>query len=232
MKGGKTRKNPRCQCDPSCKNAPLENSPFCKKHLQFCPRKGKLSGSELNYDPDRYNRHRGIQESHNCFAYAFDYIYLPENVKGCTKENCNLSTPQPGRASGYPSWSKVKGKRCPDVVARIMGDVPGIRPSNFTARCPKGMRKIAPVVDPDQDYHFYRQDSNGYWSHKPGSTKVTHLDSKGRPIYDPQLASRDSSDSNLDYDTFCGYWCVPTKIKTHLERGGRRKKTKKKTKKH
>ena len=28
------------------------------------------------------------------------------------------------------------------------------------------------VVDPNNDYHWYRQDSDGTWSHKPGATKV------------------------------------------------------------
>ena len=28
------------------------------------------------------------------------------------------------------------------------------------------------VVDPNNDYHWYRQDSDGTWSHKPGSIKV------------------------------------------------------------
>lgn len=105
-----------------------------------------------------------------------------------------------------------------------MGDVPGIKPSTFEAKCPKGMRKIAPVVAPADDYHFYRQDSNGYWSHKPGATEVTHLDATKRPIYDPQLASRDYPTSGLNYSEFCGYWCIPTRKQMHLGRGGSRRR--------
>ena len=102
---GKTRKTPRCQCDPQCKNPPLERSPFCKKHQYYCPRKAPLSGAELPFGAYRYNKYAGIQDSHNCFAYAFDYVHLPKKV--CTKEKCDLPYPQPGRASGYPKWSKV-----------------------------------------------------------------------------------------------------------------------------
>jgi hypothetical protein len=31
-------------------------------------------------------------------------------------------------------------------------------------------------VDPKSDYHCYRQDDDGLWSHKAGGSKVTRLD--------------------------------------------------------
>lgn len=213
----------QCQCSSSCKNPALDNLPFCKKHLYYCPRKAPLSGSEPDFNPPRYNKYRGIKESHNCFAYAFNYLNLPKN-KNCTRNSCSIPFPQPGRASGYPKWSKVKGKRCPDLLARLMGDVPGLKLSTFEGKCPAGSYKIAPVTDEDEDYHFYRQDSNGFWSHKPGSTNVTHLDATGRQIYDPKLAVRQYSNSGLNYDKFCGYLCVPANKKHHFKRGGTRKK--------
>lgn len=218
----------RCQCDPSCKRSPLPNSPFCTVHQpkgkggKGCPRVAPLSGSEPAFDPAVYNRHAGIKESHNCYAYAFGYLKLP---KKCTLKSCPVPYPQPGRASGYPKWSEVKGKRCPDLAARMMGDVPGMRPSTFTQRCPKGMRKIAAVVAPTQDYHYLRQDADGDWSHKPGATSVTRLDATQRPIYDPELASRDYQSSGLNYKNFCGYWCIPAdRKKITLRRGGSRRK--------
>ena len=56
--------------------------------------------------------------------------------------------------------------------------------------------KIALALDiksDDQDYHFYRLDNNGTWSHKPGSTNATNLDANGDIIIDPQKADRDYS---------------------------------------
>jgi len=211
--------NPRCQCGLYCKNPPLPNSPFCRQHIRYCPIKSPLSGYEPEFNPAKYNKYRGVKESHNCFAYAFDYINLPKK-KSCTKESCPISFPQPGRASGYPKWSNTQGKRCPDLIARLMGDVPGLKLSSFTKKCPKQMRKIALVADEDEDYHFYRQDSNGYWSHKPGATDVIRLDATKRPIYNPELASRYYPDSGLHYDEFCSYLCVPTAKKIKLKRGG------------
>jgi hypothetical protein len=209
----------RCQCDPHCREIPVKGKPFCKTHIKHCSRKAPLSGYETVYRPDQYNQFKGIKESHNCFAYAFDYLQLPES-KDCTKDSCPIGYPQPGRASGYPKWSKVKGKRCPDLIGRLLGDVPGMTFSTFEGRCPKGMRKIAPVVDEDEDYHFYRQDSNGLWSHKPGATDVSRLDATKRLIYDPRLASRLYPGSGLHYDQFCGYMCVPSTKKHKLKRGG------------
>lgn len=213
---------PRCQCDPSCPNPPLDNSPFCAKHSRFCPVQSKLSGYEPEFNPDLYNKYKGVKESLNCFAYAFDYRHLPKTKK-CSKNNCSLPFPQPGRASGYPKWSKVKGKRCPDLVARLFGDVPDLKLTSFEKKCPPKTSKIALVVDEDEDYHFYRQDSNGYWSHKPGATEVTHLDATNRPIYNPELASRQYLDSNLHYDQFCSYLCAPKGKKLRLKRGGKNK---------
>ncbi len=214
----------RCQCTPSCTNPPLENSPFCATHIKFCPRQSPMTGFEPKFAPHLYNKHKGVKEALNCFAYAFDYRRLP---KKCTTESCPVSFPQPGRASGYPKWSKVKGKRCPDLMGRLFGDVPDLKATTFEKRCPSKTSKIALVVDEDEDYHFYRQDSNGYWSHKPGATDVTHIDATGRPIYDPQLASRMYPGSGLHYDQFCSYLCAPRTRKLTLKRGGKRNKTRK-----
>ena len=220
-----TRKKARCQCTSSCNNTPLKNSPFCSVHIKYCPRNAELSGYEPEFNPDLYNKHKGMKEAQNCFAYAFDYHKLP---KKCTKKSCSAPFPQPGRASGYPKWSEVKGKRCPNLIARLFGDVKDITMASFEKKCPKKYSKIALVVDEDEDYHFYRQDSNGLWSHKPGATNVTHIDGTGRPIYDPLLASRYYPESGLNYDEFCSYLCVPKHKKLNFKRGGSRKTRKRK----
>jgi len=215
-----------CQCMPGCKEPPLPNSPFCKTHQGRCPRKAPLTGEEPKYDPQRYNKYPGIKESHNCYTYAVNYLHLPKK-RSCTKEACPLPFPQPGRASGYPPWSEVKGKRCPDLISRVIGDIPEARQTTFDKKCPARMRKIALVADEDKDYHFYRQDSNGYWSHKPGATSVVRRDASKRPIYDPELASRYDPQSGTHYDQFCSYLCVPSKKRARLKRGGNRKSRRK-----
>lgn len=212
----------QCQCMPSCHGVPLPGQPFCKKHMHYCPRKAPLTGNEPLYNPDIYNRTRRIRDSHNCFAYAFNHIEVPPETE-CNETTCITPFHQPGRKSGFPKWSKVKGKRCPDLMARLYADVPGLTRSTFTRKCPKGSSKIALVVDPQEDYHFYRQDKDGFWSHKPGGTAVKRTDATGRIIYDPALASRNYTRRNnrLNYKEFCGYLCAPRRKHT-FKRGGKR----------
>lgn len=112
------------------------------------------------------------------------------------------------------------------MIARLLGDNPSMKMTTFTARCPPHTSKIALVVDPDEDYHFYRQDSNGLWSHKPGGMPVTNVDALGNLIYDPALANRNysSEGTNLNYDTFCSYMCVPRDKPLHIKVGGTRRR--------
>jgi hypothetical protein len=75
-------------------------------------------------------------------------------------------------------------------------------------------------VDPKRDYHFLRQDPDGYWSHKPGALPVKRVDASGRPILRPDRALfiyRDSKDP-LYYTDFCGYFCVPRDGKIHMSK--------------
>ena len=216
----------QCQCTPECRSPVLPGMSFCAYHRQQCFRRAPLTGYEPDYKPEKYNRSKRIRESHNCFAYAFDHMDIP-SLKECSDTSCPVPFHQPGRKSGYPKWNAVKGKRCPDLIARLRADIHGIQTTTFTRKCPKGTSKIALVVDPHEDYHFYRQDSNGYWSHKPGAMPVTNLDAQGRLIYDPAIASRkyaNKSGSTLNYTEFCSYLCAPRNKPLRFKRGGATRK--------
>lgn len=222
----------QCQCMPTCRLPPLKGLPFCKKHMNYCPRKAPLTGSEPKYNPKRYNKTRRIRESHNCFAYAFNHMDIPPKSE-CNEQRCTTPFHQPGRKSGFPKWGKVKGKRCPDLLARLFADVPGLKRTTFTRKCPKGSYKVLPVTDYNNDYHFYQQNSDGIWSHKPGATAVTRLDATGRLIYDPSLASRDYRDkgSDLNYKYACDFVCVPRRKHT-FKRGGKHNRVSSKKRDH
>jgi hypothetical protein len=215
----------QCQCLPTCRETPLENNVFCEKHSKRCPRISPLSGYEPAYEPDRWNKVKELKETHNCFAYAFN-VHDPKQVDACKKDpECNTPFHQPGSASGHPKFKGTRLKTCPDMIARLLGDNPGLKMTTFETKCPAHTSKIGLVVDPDEDYHFYRQDKNRYWSHKPGGTEVTNKDATGRDIYDPALASRNYTDkeSSLDYDTFCGYFCLARDKPLHIKVGGYKK---------
>lgn len=218
MKTNPTRKKRRCQCDPECVNPPLNKKPFCRKHIK-CTRKSPLSGYEPSYNPKVYNT-KSVRKVHNCFAYAFDYIQPSAHPD-------NTDFHQPGRNSGFPKWDTIEGKRCPDLISRIRADVPETKLSSFTEKCPPQYSKIALVVDPKSDYHFYRQDSNKYWSHKPGSTRVIDTDADGVRIFDPSIANRNYSPDSPNYNHFCSFMCIPRNKKYTFKRGGFKSRTKK-----
>ena len=80
---------------------------------------------------------------------------------------------------------------------------------NFNERCRKGFYKGFIALDPkdsDQDYHFYRQDNDGMWSHKPGRSKAIRTDASGDVITNPVLADRNYKYFN--YSTPCFFFCL------------------------
>jgi hypothetical protein len=222
----------QCQCTSTCKRPPLPGKPFCAGHIRRCTHKSPLTGWEPEYRPELYNSDRRIQDTHNCFAYAIG-AYDPPDPSLCdSKGVCNIKFHQPGNRAGYSKFNTHEKKRCPDIIARTIGDNPAITMSSFEARCPRGTSKIAFAVDPERDYHVWRQDSNHYWSDKHGSQPVGNKDASGRLQYNPALSNRNYSDYNtpLNYTSFCGFLCVPRDGAPKVKRsaGGRRlKKTRK-----
>lgn len=59
------------------------------------------------------------------------------------------------------------------------------------------------------DYHFYRQNPDGTWSHKQGcGGKATNLDGNGNVINDPETCSRYDIEIDFNYGTFVGFYAV------------------------
>lgn len=213
----------KCQCSDKC-NRPIVSNGLCKKHIKNCLRKSPISGYEPQFEPSVWNSKKEVRETHNCFSYAMN-VHDPKQIKACRADKkCDVPFHQPGAASGHPRFQSRRKKTCPDMIGRLFGDNPTIKMTTFKNKCPAHTSKIALVVDPDEDYHFYRQDSNKMWSHKPGGMPVTNMDSKKQHIYDPALANRNYTDlerkSKLNYDMFCGYMCVPRDTVLHLKVGG------------
>lgn len=201
-----------CQC-ANCKIPVEKGKTFCTRHAkQRCPIKSPLTGAEPAFEPGVYNNDKAIRHSHNCFAYAMN-VQDQAKIKECReKGKCRFHVP--GKDKGHPEFSGQMGKTCGDVVGRTMSTVPSGYLINFATPCKKGFSKVAMVVDQEADLHYYRQDSNGYWSHKPGARAVTNKDATGADIWDPQRASRyypreSENDTGLNYDSFCSYMCVP-----------------------
>lgn len=132
------------------------------------------------YDPAYWND-PSRRPYNNCYNYA--------------NNQATNTFAQPGRATGKP----ITGLSCPGVQPSAESD--GLKAaSGFSAPLPAGGGwYVALVIWPGVDYHWYRQDNVGCWSHKPGQTAARDVDNSGKKITDPRTCDRGS------YTVFCTY---------------------------
>ena len=160
-----------------------------------------LSGYEPRYSPNRWNDKDNIRDNHNCYAYALNKIAYHRSDKS-----------QPGYFSGFPPLSD-KDYNCATFLKRLKKDIPGFYVTSFNDKCRSGFYKAFLALDEkyeDQDYHFYRQDNSGYWSHKPGRTEATNIDASGNLIKNPLIADRKYR--HFEYSTPCFFFCLNSKL--------------------
>lgn len=141
------------------------------------------------FDPGRWNQ-EPITRSTNCYTYAAN-----------DPDGHPPGKPQPGQHCGKPP----KSISCAEVSRAAICD--GMLPASDPRTVKPGHYPVALVVDPDVDFHWYRLDDNGLWSHKTGHGDVTNVDASGRPVANPEKADRIYADHI--YSDFCGYFYVP-----------------------
>jgi RHS repeat-associated protein len=189
------------------------------------------SGAEPKYEPKKWNKDP-YQKGNNCYAYGCNDL----DKKRKNKDD----QPQPGGGGTSP---KAKGQyTCKSVTDAVIAQLGGdIKTATADKACGQGCYKIALVVGDlmvlykkgeklkgpytdivGYDYHWYRQDSGGAWSHKGGTGPATNKDGANKDIWDPQTANRTSilsigpSSRNKDvqkidyinYNKFCGFFCI------------------------
>ena len=146
-------------------------------------------GSVPRFRPARWNDSIFDRINNNCYNYGTDVL--------------NDKYGQPGRASGIDPAALECGLYTPAAVADGListGDEQSVAGVEFG-------HVVALVIAPGKDFHWYRRDRNGMWSHKVGTLTATNLDSSNRPITDPRTADR--RNGRIDYSVFCGFFCVP-----------------------
>lgn len=173
-------------------------------------RLGSHNGSALSSRDNSYNDRLFVRESHNCYTYFLN-LKSKDAVELCKKDfkNHNMCRrAQPGYLTGHPPLKK-KDYACPVIEKRTLEDNPDIyKVKSLNDKCDPRFYKGAMVVAPGRDYHYYRLNDDGQWSHKPGYKPSTRFDSDNNLIVDPKLAARDYG-GTLNYKDFCGYYCVP-----------------------
>jgi hypothetical protein len=145
------------------------------------------------YTPATWNT-PAVQPHNNCYNYANNRI--------------TNTFAQPGRATGhmYTQLTACAGKGSVEAGAVSDGLVAS---PNFSGHLAAGHGwYVAVVLWPGVDYHWYRQDKTGCWSHKPGSTAARNVDNSGKTISDPKTADRGP------YTIFCTY--MITKSTVHI----------------
>jgi hypothetical protein len=134
------------------------------------------------YNPTMWNT-PSVQPHNNCYNYANNQI--------------TNTFAQPGRAAGHMYTAFA----CRNVQPAAITD--GLAPTaNFSTHLAAGHGwYLTLVVWPGHDYHWYRQDNEGCWSHKPGATAARNYDNSGpgHLIADPKTCNRGP------YTDFCTY---------------------------
>ena len=168
------------------------------------------SGSEPEYFPQAWNN-PFIGPGNNCYAYACD------DPSDWRMNDCDF--PQPGSTAGATPCDRsefsvelLRQRAISDGLA----PVPHGREDHAP---PDGFYKVALFVDPGRDYHWYRQDDNGTWSHKLGDGPVMNVDGAGNTITDPRTASHNYENhfdpatgrpiGGYNYTQFGGFFYVP-----------------------
>ena len=134
------------------------------------------------YEPKRWNNWLHM-DLNNCYNYANNEITDTMAQPG-RANNCTFSTTRP---TGY----EIKKASICDGLNTVTASNPHSLPDHE-------LNLVALVFWPPEilygelvfDYHWYRLDNNGMFSHKPGQTAVTNVDNSGKSITDPRFADR------------------------------------------
>lgn len=156
-----------------------------------------------SYKPKIWNN-KNVRKYNNCYSYAFMDI-----------DETRTKKQQPGK-----NMKRDKKKyNCNHFNNVLSADHPSLQKTNLETPCPCNNYKIALALDDNKtpnivdhdDYHFYRQDDNGFWSHKPGGNYVSNVDASGNKITNPENANRNYAHkkNGYNYHIFCGYYCTP-----------------------
>ena len=147
------------------------------------------------------------QYYNNCYTYALSMWQHP-----LTGYKFRLNGQNPGEMSG----NSITGSDLSDattaynaILTAVQADAAyyggEINPIDFYEQPQEGFYKVALVLAPGIDYHWYRETENGQWVHKPGMTPATYYDASSELIYNPEVADRNGS---INYTVFLGYFEV------------------------
>ena len=130
------------------------------------------------YNPDEWNKEAN-KYTNNCYTYALDWI-----------DNGSPNGLNPGNTTEKIVIPREK-LNLNDVLELALTNNK-IKKPTLLNKLGFGKRGYYPVylaIDEGVDYHWYRQDKGGLWSHKHGTGPITNVDGSGRIIANPARAN-------------------------------------------
>jgi hypothetical protein len=174
----------------------IRSHQHCLDNVHISP----LSGSEPSWDTKKWIPN---QKNNNCYVYALDDLEMS------AEKRTHKPTPESNSIHNRISNHEEVEYTCSNLSEGLYNQIPSIYPTLFECQCQPGYKKIYFAVSDDQpnDFHFWRQDNDGSWSHKVGSNQPQKEDAIGNVIVNPDTSSRNFSSHN--YTNACGFYCVP-----------------------
>jgi len=149
------------------------------------------------WDPGYWNQ-PGVIDNNNCYSYACDWPWGIPAPGG---------KPQPGDKSGG-AYDNFPGGNpsCNNIIANAKQD--GLIFDIPKGGCKSPSHKVCLYVTTPgdryhPDYHWYRQDDDGYWSNKPGNTEATRC----YPGTNIPITNPDDDANRRGYPKKCGCFC-------------------------
>lgn len=184
-----------------------------------------LNGWELNFDAQLWNNSH-IRPNHNCYAYALNLYFLNLNLSDGRSIDPYFNPGEFTSSTYHEKHDLAEDGVLPeyfdlDVISEMAicdSDSSFICQDGYDMReigkydiCDERCYKVALVLDTNPnnpDYHWYRQNADGSWSHKLATDEISCLDASGNIIYDPQqcdknyISGHDYSDGNSNIKFF------------------------------
>lgn len=168
------------------------------------------SGYEVEYDPVAWNNtivpernDRLLKRLTNCYSYA-----LNAQINAFTNK---IEPMQPGQSSSDYVEGELDVSSAYALTSAIKKDAEnfgfGFKEIAESTRCRDGYYKVALAIGEGAfswDYHWYRQNADGSWSHKRGRTDVRNNDASGNVVMSPRGCNRKYATCN--YSIFIGYY--------------------------
>lgn len=168
-----------------------------KQEKPFRPQPGIMSNTDNLFFSEDCKGHP------NCIEYTVSFTIEGEYVKFITRVNPKKYCDEIAKRAINDGMKKANGDCCPKRYHRVYLVVE----SSGVSRSKISGNSNYPLLLPD--YHWFREDQGGTWSHKPGSMSIAQI--KKENMLDKNSPERKVEKDYyiIHYDFDCGYLCAP-----------------------